>query len=202
MSRHLGQSVAAAALRDALLVSPRPAGSSRPERTALVSSSALCTRSGVEPPDGVQRPQAAQPPGLRPCDRRRRSSPVHRDGLGPASGAVAFLKQSAAHGGHTSRSRCSLQLDQLLVGHSSPDPTCTGLRAAIADLVDAAVGAVPDFDVARVARLLVVPVDEVDVAVGPVAQVDEPRPGVVGQQEIRAVRGDEAGALRLRARPR
>ena len=76
------------------------------------------------------------------------------------------------------------------------------LRAAVADLVDAAVGPVPDLRVVVVAGLLVVPVDQVDVAVRAVPQVDEPRPVVVRQQEVRAVAGDVAAALRLRARPR
>ena len=88
----------------------------------------------------------------------------------------------------------------VLVVSSSPIPVVrllarsTGhrLRAAVADLVDAAVGAVPDLRLAVVAGLLVVPVDEVDVAVGAVLQVDELRPGVVGQQEVRAVVADVA----------
>src|SRR5208282_3994394 len=63
----------------------------------------------------------------------------------------------------------------------------------VTNLVNPAVAAVPGLDVAAdVARLLVVPVDQVDVAVGSVAEVDEARPGVVGQEEVGPVRGDVA----------
>ena len=48
-----------------------------------------------------------------------------------------------------------------------------------------------------VALVLVVPVDDVDVAVGAVPEVEHLAPRVVGLQEVGAVRGDVARALRL-----
>ena len=45
------------------------------------------------------------------------------------------------------------------------------------------------------AGLLVVPVDEINVAVGAVAKVDKASPGVVRKEKIGAVAGDVAGAL-------
>ena len=43
------------------------------------------------------------------------------------------------------------------------------------------------------ARLLVVPIEQKDIAVWPVTEIDEPGPSVVGQQEIVAMRRHVTG---------
>ena len=93
-----------------------------------------------------------------------------------------------------------LQRDQRLgcsLGEIRPRP-CFGV--AVADLEDAAVGAVVAVHVVVVALVLVVPVDHEEAAVGPVLEADDLRPDVVGQQEVGGVRADEARAARRRAR--
>ncbi len=60
-------------------------------------------------------------------------------------------------------------------------------------LVDAAVGAVGR--PLLVTRLLVVPVDEVGLAVRPIPEVDRPKPLVLGEEEVRVVLAHVAGAL-------
>ena len=72
------------------------------------------------------------------------------------------------------------------------------LRGPMADLVDAAVAAIPNLHVPGVAGLLVVPVDHKDVAVGTILKVDEPGPSIVGEQKVRPMTGDIARPLRPR----
>ena len=67
----------------------------------------------------------------------------------------------------------------------------------VADLEDAPERLLVELGIAAVALVLVVPVDHVDAAVGAVAEVEHLAPRVVGQQEVRAVRGDVARALPL-----
>ena len=77
--------------------------------------------------------------------------------------------------------------------------TVTGCGRAVGDLVDPAVLAVGAVGVVLVALAGVGPVGDVDAAVGAVLQLQAAEPGVVGEQEVRAVRGDVAGALALEA---
>ena len=167
-------------------------------RTALVVGEALhATSPSVKPAGDVQRPQAAQPRAVSSGVAERDLWPASRNPLGAIGPlAVAALARSAGRAGRTSRSRCSCSSTSSAVGHLRQIDPCHRLRAAVAHLVDAPVRPVPDLRLLVVARLLVVPVDHVDVAVRPVLEVDEPRPGVVRQQEVRAVRRDVAGALR------
>src|SRR5262249_57232190 len=90
--------------------------------------------------------------------------------------------------------RMQLQLDQFLVAILA-QINLDWLDPKKADLVNASVAPVPNLDVAGMTRLLVVPVNEVDVAIVAVAHVDEPRPSIVGEQEIPAMRGDVSGSL-------
>src|SRR5207253_2853977 len=60
----------------------------------------------------------------------------------------------------------------------------------------AAVGAVPDFRLREVANLLVVPVDQVHVAVRAALDRQRDRPLVIRQEEVRVAVRDVAAALR------
>ena len=110
----------------------------------------------------------------------------------------SLLQESAGRGGRTSRSRAAA---------ARPAPrrvsfarsTVHRLRVAVADLVDAAVACGPRSSASLVvAGLLVVPVDEVDVAVGAVAQVDEAATQAsLASRKSGPWLADVAGALRL-----
>ena len=152
----------------------------------------------------ARRPRACSAHSSRRLLRRTASS------ASPAPSRTSARSPSAAAGSRAHRScrirracrtyhsfSCVWYFDQLLVRALLQVDALHRLRAAVADLVDAAVGAVPDLRLVAVAGLLVVPVDQVHVAVRAVLQVDEPGPLVVRQQEVRAVAGDVAAALRL-----
>src|SRR5258708_6309321 len=69
------------------------------------------------------------------------------------------------------------------------------LGVTVANLVDPTIASVPNFGLMAVAGLLVVPINQVDVAVGTEAQVNKASPGVIGEEKVAAVRGNVAGAF-------
>jgi hypothetical protein len=83
------------------------------------------------------------------------------------------------------------QRHELRLAHRREVPGCCH-RAAVGDLVDAAVAAIPRFGFAQVAVLVVVPVEQVDVAVGRLGDRDAEEPAVVDQQEVGTVAADVA----------
>ena len=138
----------------------------------------------------MQCPQAAQPAGL---------IGIGEGDLGErlVHGCIAasFGEQQAGLP-HIPVVGVELQLDQFQVGLLTQiDGNRFGVL--VANLVDATIGPIPDRFLGSVAGLLVVPVEQEDIAVGPVAEIDEACPRVVGQQEIVAVRRHESRASRM-----
>ena len=89
-----------------------------------------------------------------------------------------------------------MQLDEFLRTHC-PKVHSFRLLVPVHNPIDPPVGAVPDFGVGSMARVLVVPVDQVHASVRGVFHVDAAEPAVVGFQKILSVTTDVAAALRL-----
>src|SRR5262249_54382604 len=110
---------------------------------------------------------------------------------------IAPLAQNTSGFGNLPAVRVSQQLDQILTWEFGEVQQRLGLAPLRGDLVNAAVGAVPVIDGVDVVGPLVVPVHDVECAVGADEAVDGAEPGVVGFQQHAAVPGFEGGFERL-----
>src|SRR5216684_6975196 len=129
----------------------------------------------VQSPTGVQRPQAAELDNfvlvgesdlLQGLGRLRAAGWVRATLLNNPAGVANIPIVLLA----------PLNLDQFLVAFLT-QVHLNRRGVAVADLVNPAVAAVPHFGLMAMAGLLVVPVYQVDVAIGPVAHVDKASPG-------------------------
>ena len=152
--------------------------------------------------DGGQRPQQPQAnPLVRGRDRLPDQFAEPFDDIRPGllaglpeSVGVALLEEPPGRAG-VPVVVVKLVIHQLGVGGLGQVDTRHRLGVRVADLVDAAVGTVPDLRLGAVADLLVVPVEQVDVAVRPALEGHGDRPAVVGQQEVGVAVGLVATAL-------